>query len=191
MDPIARKEDFEKSAHEYWRWTLSAEDLLITANILEEKYTAAVESIKHHKGGKLPLEFQVLAPMIYFKAKSLELFLKAIYIKEGNKVIKNGKFIYVTHDLNLLSKNVKLVFSAEEEKLLNKLSTCIIYWGTYPVPVNERDWRPDTEGITGIQPIYSWSGNDDKNYLSVLRVVREKSALPEDKNIPTAFTKFP
>ena len=92
MNDLDRKADYEKSANEYWRWRDVAISLGIAADILEGKYKAVLQAIQKKERGKMPKEFDVLAPMIYLKAKCLELYIKALCIKNGVKpVTKDGK----------------------------------------------------------------------------------------------------
>lgn len=188
MDNKTRELDYEESANEYWRWVLAAEDLLIAANILEKKYKNALQSIRSTQVDKMPLETQVLAPMIYIKAKSLELFLKALYIKQGKRVTKNGIFTYKLHNLVRLCQNTGISLGNAQKKLLEKMTGCITFWGTYPVPLECSEWRPDTDGIVGLQPIYSWGLSDDTTFEEVLKQIRHLVDLKNDRNLPWSQT---
>jgi len=184
----ARKIDYENSANEYWRWVLAAEDLLIAANILEEKYKNALTSIIYTQAGKMPLESQILAQTIYFKAKSLELFIKGLYIKQGKQVTKNGKFTCKSHDLLKLCQDTCIAVNPAQKISLKKMTDCIIFWGTYPVTLDYRKWRLDNEGIVGIQPVFLWSQTDDNSFKEILKQVRNLVDLKNDKNLPWSTT---
>lgn len=186
MDDNSRMNDYETSANQYWRWVLGAESLLISASILEEKYRRAQEKKKDHRLKKMPLELEVLAPMIYLKAKSLELLLKALYIKQGNKVTHEGKFVYKTHNLLKLIQNTGISVDETQVKLFKRMSDCITFWGTYPIPLSFDKWRPDTEHSQGV--IYFWGPDDDKKYFTFLEGIRSQVNINEDPDLPWSKT---
>ncbi len=177
MDASARKIDYEESANEYWRWKDAGDNLLIAANILEANYNKSIEEVKKTVRGKLPLSVQILSQWIYFKAKSLELYTKALYIKQGN-FATDGKGslnkILITHDLFTLGQKTKIVLSKKRILLLNKLTDAVKYWGTYPVPLSYKKWRPNMDEITGIQPIFSWSQHENKTLEAIIFEIRQR-----------------
>lgn len=174
MDDSKRKADYKKSANEYWRWKDAGNNLLIAANILQDNYNRGQKKIKKAKQGLLPLSMYVLSQIIYFKAKSLELYLKALYIKRGNPATdNNGNLVSFlnSHKLLDLSQATGELLDEEHKLLLVKLTEAIIYWGTYPVPLNHRYWRPNVAGVSGIMPIYTWNGNENQNLDIILTQV--------------------
>lgn len=173
MDEKTRRADYEKSANEYWRWKDAGNNLLIAADILETNYKKSMEDVRKTKSGKLPLAAQIQSQFVYFKAKSLELYLKALYIKQGNTAMEKGKLIssITNHKLLKLCIAIKLPLDNERQLLLNKLTDSIEYWGTYPVPLSHTKWRPNMKGFSGIQPIYSWSENENQNLNILLNKV--------------------
>ena len=185
MNNKARLKDYEKSANEYWRWVQTGNDMLIAALFLSNHYSGAIQELSEQKLAKFPLGYQVHAPMLYLKAKALENYLKALYIKQGKKVTNgNGKFTYKTHNLIKLSKNVGLDLNNSQTALLTKLSNTITFWGTYPIPVNYVDWRPNVEGIKGIQPIYTWGESDNTIFEKLLEKIVSTVDVTKDKNLP-------
>ena len=176
MDDIARKKDYEESANEYWRWKDAGDNLLIAANILEGNYKKSIEEANKTVKGKLPLSAQILSQWIYFKAKSLELYLKALYIKQGAFATDckgNLSKILITHNLFTLGNKTKIALSEEQISLLNKLTDAVKYWGTYPIPLFYKKWRPDVDGITGIQPIFIWSQHENKILEEIIFEIRQ------------------
>lgn len=168
MDENKRLQDYEESANDHTRWTRAANDLLIAANILEKNYKKAQAIMQNGGSGKVPPAAEVLAPMSYLKAKALELLLKALYIKQGNKVTEDGVFTYGSHDLVKLAQNVRLPADDISKKLLVRLTDCITYWGTYPIPLNVKKWRPQTDFVQGYQPLYYWGETDDIQFSRLL-----------------------
>lgn len=176
MDDEFRKRDYETSAKEFWRWRDAGDDLLIASKILEESYEKAMEEVRKSEPGKFPLSAQVLPQFIYFKAKSLELYLKSLYIKQGNEPTENGKLTSELKSHNLLELCNKTNFQHEKSvSLLNKLTNAIVYWGTYPIPLSWEYWRPNQKliDITGIQPLYIWAENENQKVNLLLDRLRK------------------
>jgi len=155
MNDKDRKEDFEKCANEYERWKKQGNILRAAAVVLENCY--------NHNKDKKNFESEILTPLIYLKAKSLELYLKAFYIKQGNPVTKNGFLIFgsenKTHNLLFLMELVGLGYDEEQKIKLLKLTNAIEFWGTYPVPLNWNNWKRDLEGT---ELVYEWNIRDNQ-----------------------------
>ncbi|HEX8947147.1 MAG TPA: hypothetical protein VF829_02965 [Candidatus Paceibacterota bacterium] len=174
MDDQQRKSDFEQSAHDSWRWILEGEKLSQAANYLHKEYTDALEAIKKKSVESWPPGAEMLAPMIFIRAISLENLVKALYIKYGNSVTDgNGKLDFNKHDLLWFYRYLDITLSRNQENTLEKLSQAIYSWGRYPVPKSYKQWRQDVPGITGMQPIFTWSEENSVAYSEVLEKTRE------------------
>lgn len=171
MDDLTRKSDYKKSANEFWRWKDAGDNLYISAIILEQHYQDAMGEVKK---ATLPLAGQILSQIIYLKAESLELYLKALFIKQGNLATKNGELTKSldSHNLSRLCELTNTPFNNHQKVLLNKLTDAISHWGRYPVPKEWTKWRPTIKEIVGIQPIYTWLDRDDEVLENLLLKIK-------------------
>jgi len=85
MNEDERKSDYEKSANEDWRWIVAAHDLAKAAAYLDKLHQNAVEKM-YGESGTVPEGFGMDRQACYFKGKCLELYLKALYIRNGNPI---------------------------------------------------------------------------------------------------------
>ena len=177
MNNKERKTDYERSANEIWRWIIAGNGLLEAANYLQKAHDRGYKKMmKGIKDGtlpekRLPSNFGFDQQVHYLQGKCLEVYLKAARIKYGEKLTDgNGNLekMSKTHKLNNLCDNINFKRSKSEKETLDKLTDAVEFWGTYPVPINYLKWRPDSPGITGIQPIYSWREIDNKNFSNIL-----------------------
>lgn len=166
MNDEERKKDFEKCANEYERWKKQGNILRTAAVVLENCY--------NQNKNKKNFESEILTPLIYLKAKSLELYLKALYIKQGNPVTKDGILTFggksKTHDLLSLMELVGLGYNEEQKIKLLKLTNAIEFWGTYPVPLNSNNWK---KGFEEKELVYEWNIRDNQCLDTFLVLLEE------------------
>lgn len=178
MDDPTRKKDFEKSANEYFRWVFNANSFLNVSIILEDKF----------KSENTHLKDELLSQLIYFKACSLELYLKALYIKQGNKVTENGKFIFDIHNLVKICILTKIPIDNIQRELLHKLTDFITTWGRYPVPLYYKKWRYEIKEKPGTPPIYTWDENENRFLINFILKIKSLTDLSKDNNLPWSKT---
>lgn len=135
------------------RWKDSANALCISYNILWKEYKKSLKQMSKEKRGLCPLEFDVLLPALMLLGYAIESFLKAIWVKNGNILAKDGKFEDTlkckAHDLVAIAKTVQINFDTKEEDILKRLSWVITAIGRYPIG----------KSLPKIWP-FSWSGGD-------------------------------
>lgn len=138
-----------------------------------------MKMIREEKGN-LPSGAELLAPMIFMRAISLENLIKALYIKRGNSVTDgNGSLSFKHHALSWFYKELKINLGPIEDQTLKKLSEAIYSWGRYPVPKSYKYWRMDSPGVTGIPPIFIWSDEDEKTCRKLLRKIRSSLGITD------------
>lgn len=182
MNDEDRKKDFEKCASEYERWKKQGNILRAAAVVLENCY--------NNNKDKNNFESEILPPLIYLKAKSLELYLKALYIKNGNPVVNDGNLTFgginKTHNLLSLMELVGLGYDEEQKLKLLKLTNAIEFWGTYPVPLNWNNWKRDLEDT---ELVYEWNIRDNQCLDIFLSVLEEHLYENESDNNMTVVPK--
>lgn len=173
MDDQQRKNDFEQSVHESWRWKSVGEDLFLASEFLCKEYNDAQEQVRRYKPVHAPKGVQMLAPMVFLRAVCLENFLKALCVKKGSSVTDGeGILNFKDHGLLELYSRVHMTSTEAQKNVLDKLSDAIYSWGRYPSPKSYKYWRQDIPGCTGVQPIFTWSKEDDTAYFVILSEIR-------------------
>jgi hypothetical protein len=167
--------DYESYGNDYMNWVIKAEDLLIASQILEQEYMAARKRMEQQKSGVVPNEYRCLESMIYLRVLSLELYLKALILKNGEKLVVGGKFVgNKKHSLQDEAKAAGVSLKPDEQELVSKLTTVMQFWGRYPIPLYSHNWRKKVPGITITQPIYVWSDHELHVCNQILEQVRRK-----------------
>jgi hypothetical protein len=77
---------------------------------------------------------------------SIECALKGLWIKAGNKIVKDGGYVGVKgvgdHEVGQLAQLVDPSLSAVELDVLNRLSAFIRFAGRYPIPKTAQEMTP-------------------------------------------------
>lgn len=191
MNDNQRKKDYEISANEFWRWILAGEKMLQASEILSVEYAEGIKLMREQKCGKAPLGMEMLEPILYLRAISLELFLKGLYVKSDKPCTGSTGHLapaLKTHNLSCLYKKVFSSLSKERKDVLDKLTDAIHFWGRYPIPRTHKGWRKNIEGYTGLQPLYTWSDIDDKLCSQMIdEISREMASLSKGQQPPEWF----
>ncbi len=176
MNDKERKSDYIKSANEYSRWKHKGDQLLLASNELYYLWNGARDEIKIKKEGIVPANYEIFEPMMYLRVMALENYVKGLYIKRGKLIVNtsDAKFKLKSHDLDQLFIESDVAISLEEKNFLEKLTNAGEYWTRYPVPLKYKDWRPQTSFITGVQPLYSWSEDEERFFEILLDRVKDE-----------------
>ena len=77
---------------------------------------------------------------------TLEVLLKGLWVKKGNKVVVDGKYRHIVegagHDLLALGRKVGIEATKTEFDALNRLSPFILFAGRYPISIRHEDMKP-------------------------------------------------
>jgi len=155
-------DDYEKQGNDYGNWVRKADDLIFSSRVLEKQYFNASNKMKKEKSGVVPNGFRCDSSMFLLRAAATELYLKALYLRQGGKLCENNRYKgYKGHDLGKLAEEIiKIKINKSEKDILEKLSSSLTFWGKYPIPLSSSDWRKKVKGIEGIQPIFCWGKTD-------------------------------
>ena len=155
-----QKADFDRICNDPKRWRQKAHDLLVAGSILHEAYDNAAKSMAQHKEGEVPEEFWVLEPALMLQSFAAECLLKALFLRGGGLLAKDGKFLERrTHELVDWCTTVSLDIPEAERRCLKTLSLIATSYGRYPVPIYW-DKNPVKKGKRGFSPRYQWSSAD-------------------------------
>jgi hypothetical protein len=152
-------------------WQSVADDLLIASQVLKER-AASLDLTSLVAGDPIPVEGRLGAVELMLKGMAIECLLKALWLKRGNMLIKNGKYVRVRgagdHDLPQLASAAKFVINDLETDLLRRLSHFIQYGGRYPVPRDAAKLRPTRSLRGGNAPATTWSSPSDGKLFDAL-----------------------
>lgn len=135
-------------------------------------------------------EIDLFSIVQMLKAMALESYLKAIWLKVGEKLFHNQKYIGLPkikdHDLpaimGALAKDHKVSFSAKELNIAKRLTVCI-FSGRYPLSKKKRPAVRNPFPHDGMLPPGMWViGSDDDIFEALVR--RLESRLSESDTQP-------
>jgi hypothetical protein len=113
---------------------------------------------------------------------AIECLLKAVWVKRGNKLAKDGKYLEVpgagAHDLVQLAGAIKLTLSNLEKDTLRRLSHFIEYGGRYPLPKEAEKLQLTRAPAGGRAAATTWSTPTD--YVHFEAVVRRLDQLLDE-----------
>ena len=179
--------EYDKNGNLPLAWEMSADDLIVAANVLMEKREEIpAEAIP--VGAPTPPERMTLSTELMLRGYAIECLLKGIWVSQGNQIVKNGKYIGVTganqHNLIELSNKVSLRLTNQEKGILTRLTNCVTGFGRYPI---QKKWviskiRKKRDGSV-TPPGTWWSSPKDYNCLEnfitkLKKEIRKKSKAP-------------
>jgi hypothetical protein len=92
----------------------------------------------------MPMLLSVRAMLLGF---ALECCLKALWVRKGNKIVRNGRYKGVTgakdHNLVQLAAAAGFIPTTAETDVLRRLSKFVRFAGRYPVAKTTDEMRPD------------------------------------------------
>ena len=164
-------ENFDNVANSLIAWQLSADSLLVSAKLLKgnrDNFDPDALNI----GDPVPDEGKVLFPEIMLMGYAFECLLKALWLKNGNKIAENGAYKSVkgiaAHDLPELAKAAGLNLSSKERDILRRVFYFMRSAGRYPTPMK---WEQNKiqklfGGGKGL-PVYWTAPSDDDELKNI------------------------
>jgi hypothetical protein len=114
---------------------MCAGDLLAAAAVLRERREAV-----NPQPVPVASEWRTHPIELMLNGMAIECLLKALWVKRGHTLAKDGKYVPVphagAHDLVQLARVLHLTLSSLEKDVLRRLSHFIEYGGRYPVPTD-------------------------------------------------------
>lgn len=168
-------ENFDKIGNLPEAWELSADHLLSASRILK-KHRDNFNPSSLKVGEEIPDEGKILASELMLKGYAVECLLKAVWVKKGNLLAKDGKYIRIkgcgNHDLIQIAKVVSLEFEDKQIDILKRLSIYITSAGRYPISVDWNNVKIQRlfDGGKGI-PTYWRIPTDDKLFEDIISII--------------------
>src|SRR3990172_2546400 len=139
--------DATDPGHMHERFGNSWSAWLVWGFVLEDAEVCLGEHEIHreHNGEVvMPMLLCVRAMLLGY---AIECTLKALWVRKGNKLIRNGKYKGVPgandHNLSQLAKAAGFIPTSTEADVLRRLSKFIQFAGRYPVAKTPADMKPD------------------------------------------------
>lgn len=137
-DPVAMHERFGNLWLSWVAWSITLEHAEITLGL----------HASHSRGSKgkvvMPMMLAVRAMLLGY---SLECLFKALWLRNGNELVRDGRYIGVKgandHDLVQLARASKFSPTPNELAVLKRLTNFLRFAGRYPVGKTAGDMRPD------------------------------------------------
>lgn len=148
--------NFDQRGNSFKNWIITARELLASAIVLRRE-REKVEEPKVAGVSKAPMECLTFWVELMLCAFAIECLLKALWLKKGNQIAKDGVYCKIltkeNHDLVALCQKVAFPINSVEEKILTKLSELGRATGRYPISRNFTQMHDGTE---------QWSSVEDK-----------------------------
>lgn len=165
QDEMKRK--YDAMANDYIQWIEAANDNLIAADAISEAIIAAMK----HSGNQpaMRLHWKILM----FRAYAIECLLKAVYLKNGNRLASGGSFIHTAlpkgHNLVAMWKLVSLPpLTKEWRGLLEKLTQISTSLGRYHIGLAWNKPKPNLAKNS----IMDWTTGEDQVLESIIRELK-------------------
>lgn len=173
------KQIYDKTGNDPKAWFRHAEELLISHSILYDEYKQ-VDYTKLGNEGLVPDEGRILMPTLMLLAFAIECLLKALWLKQGNRLAENGELKKIPncgdHNLVEYGNATGLIFGDDEKRVLNRLYKISVSLGRYPIPIGFRHSHLRKTRKTGFQSDISWGFTDDVIVDRIIRKINKKAA---------------
>ncbi len=131
--------------------------------------------------GRASIEVLTLWTELMLAAFGIECLIKAIWVKQGHKLARDGKYVPMCqregHQLVALCDVAGIKLDAREADVLEGLSIIARTIGRYPIPKRAQETRPRQFYRQAGSPL-SWSGDDDQcieNFVHRLKLDLRKA----------------
>ena len=170
--------EFDEIGNDFLSWEDTASELLHSASVLKEKriQTRYPDGIEPKEPHHVP-RYIGSWPELMLYAFAIECLLKGTWVKNGNKLAENGRYLRLitpeNHNLVEMTKKVGIPMQEHQEEMLHRLSVLTIAVARYPIA---KDWtvtrfRQWSNG--GYSPL-SWSNGDQAMVESLIEWLTEQ-----------------
>jgi len=138
-----QKQDFEKVGNSPYAWIFSAQRLISSGTILHKAYNS-VNFDDFNVDEIMPDESMVLSSAMLLYGFAVECLFKATWLKNGNKLVEDGKYKGVgvsDHKLHDLADKVSFNITQKERDVLKRVSIIMTSIGRYPIAKNWNETR--------------------------------------------------
>ncbi len=141
MMPEAEQiKNYNRTGNTPTAWIVAADSLQAAARILKA-HRDRFDPMQLNVPDEDKVLFKVLFPGLMLKGFAVECLMKALWLKRGNKLVVNGKYVGIKgaadHNLLQIADALGLCFKGGERDVLKQLSFIMTSVGRYPIP---RDW---------------------------------------------------
>jgi hypothetical protein len=177
LSDIWQLKQYHAVGNDHRAWILSAEDLLAASRLLRKLRNAFdIESVG--VGDDIPDEGRIHPVELMLRGFAVECLLKALWLKRGEKICVNGKYVGVKkagdHALPQLWDANNLSFTVHQRDVLKRLSIFMTSVGRYPIAKHWGETKiQSTLGGGKGSPTYWVTPSDDEAYDSIVKILHE------------------
>jgi len=130
------RDAFDRGANSVEAWLRSAESLALAACTLRQN-RPPLPPLVEMKGVEALRLHQLLWPELMLWGMAIEDFLKCFILKRGGSLGSGGKYCgHGGHNLSTLANEASFCLTKEELRIVDRLSSVILWSGRYPVAKN-------------------------------------------------------
>lgn len=167
------KKQFEWAGNSYDAWRAVADNLLFASVVLAEKIESPPPE-NNDGPARLSTHARLFNIDLMLRAMALECLLKAVWVKQGNQIVKHGKFSKVVgaggHDLAGLARAVGMPAEKADIDILSRLTHFIEYAGRYPIPKRSETLRLIASPRGGRSSATGWTTPEDGDRFNAIVV---------------------
>jgi hypothetical protein len=172
----------ERLGNSWWAWMIWVFTLEQAAAYIGQRSF----HVEHQNGQVvMPLTLCVRAMLFGY---AIECALKGLWVKKGNKIVLNGKYVGVSgskdHDLVGLSKAVGFSPTTAEADVLQRLSKFVRFAGRYPIAKTPDEMRPHEMPVIGKIDVGFFSKRDFRTAQSMLNKIISQISGKKRRVIP-------
>jgi hypothetical protein len=169
LDAKFAKLQHAQAGNLFGTWQSVAGDLLAAAQVLRERRDSwNIASLTNTD----PIPPIIMPVELMLIGMAIECLLKAVWIKRGNDIVKNGTYVGVPgaadHDLLQLASAIKCSLDDREKHVLLRLSHFIQYGGRYPIPKRSDHLRLKRSPCGGKGAATTWKTPSDYRLVDVI-----------------------
>ena len=133
----------------YQNWMHTAQTLFAASKVLKREHESARAALRGT--GKAPIEMLTVWTQPMLTAFGIECLIKAIWLKQGNQLARDGKFVpMIKNERHQLCGAARVALDSREADALERMSDIAGSIGRYPIGRRAREYKS-----------VSWSSNDD------------------------------
>jgi hypothetical protein len=169
------KKHYDETANDPIAWLDAANENLIAADVIDEAMAAAQK-----RQGPIEHAMRLTWKSRMLRAYAVECLLKAIYVKNGNKLGDGGELdkgaFPTNHNLVSMWRRVCLPsLTPERQSLLMKLSHISTSLGRYPIAMRYDKPKPDVANNSQM----AWTTSEDQALATIMAEL--KTYLPRPR----------
>ena len=166
------QEQHRRGGESPYAWLFIAQSLGRATELLWHQHEEDVRNLEHAKIGDV-CEADLSRATMLLAALTVENLLKGICVTKEPAFNKKSKFSIKSHGLLDLARRADIVLNEDEQDLVERLESFVIWAGRYPIPLSHEEMLPKTLPSGGFAPLTLVKGTDIKVWRKLVLKVQE------------------